>query len=645
MSDHFDPYHKWLGISPKDQPPDHYRLLAIDRYESDLDVIASAADRQMGHVRSFQSGKYSELSQQILNEISQSRVCLLNSEKKAGYDADLRAKMDQGYHRDSPPPLVSAAASDVVKPPPLAPPIAETLPVHDEEAKSSLAELRGKPDLDQHARSVVSPPPLDSSEDSESGGIVKPPPLAPPIAGSSAAQPGKTGPTAFDWLPENTADATSRQAVTPTTEHRSQRDRKRKKSFFMLWIIVLLLLVGAGIWLAWSYQNEPPAPDDPAVGGNNSQPPPSGNGPDVAPSLLGTGADGPRVVNSPYMVDWVGTVLTQSAESGNTTISIGSTEGFDIGDEILIINMQGGSSAGEHEFKRIKSKESNSLELVSGLVHSYETSDKIAVQRVPNFTDVTIEDGGRLTANAWNGATGGIVAFRASGVVHIKYGGSIHANSLGFRGGSAVTTVSHADGSQGESYVGRGSQGNRYANGGGGGAGNYASSNGGGFKDWGCGGAGGGYGSNGSNGIGKAGYGFSGQTCGAFDLSLLLLGSGGGSGGSDDDGGGSSSGGAGGAGGGIVYIAAESLVLSGSLSATGENGSNAIIKRGEDESGGGGGGSGGSVLLILGKSPPYLNDSAVVRGGQGGGGFCRGGNGGYGVLHIDSESLSEAGEQ
>ena len=25
----FDPYHIWLGIPPEDQPPSHYRLLAI----------------------------------------------------------------------------------------------------------------------------------------------------------------------------------------------------------------------------------------------------------------------------------------------------------------------------------------------------------------------------------------------------------------------------------------------------------------------------------------------------------------------------------------------------------------------------------------------------------------------------------------
>ena len=43
-----DPYHKWLGISPKDQPPDHYRLLGIDRFESDPEVISSAAIIEAG---------------------------------------------------------------------------------------------------------------------------------------------------------------------------------------------------------------------------------------------------------------------------------------------------------------------------------------------------------------------------------------------------------------------------------------------------------------------------------------------------------------------------------------------------------------------------------------------------------------------
>jgi hypothetical protein len=30
----FDPYHHWLGIPPKHQPPDYYRLLALERFEA-----------------------------------------------------------------------------------------------------------------------------------------------------------------------------------------------------------------------------------------------------------------------------------------------------------------------------------------------------------------------------------------------------------------------------------------------------------------------------------------------------------------------------------------------------------------------------------------------------------------------------------
>ena len=34
-----EPYHKWLGIALEEQPPNHYRLLNIRLFESDLDVI------------------------------------------------------------------------------------------------------------------------------------------------------------------------------------------------------------------------------------------------------------------------------------------------------------------------------------------------------------------------------------------------------------------------------------------------------------------------------------------------------------------------------------------------------------------------------------------------------------------------------
>ena len=55
VSEAFDPYHVWLGIPPEEQPPNHYRLLGVALFEGQADVIDTAADRQMGHLRTFQS--------------------------------------------------------------------------------------------------------------------------------------------------------------------------------------------------------------------------------------------------------------------------------------------------------------------------------------------------------------------------------------------------------------------------------------------------------------------------------------------------------------------------------------------------------------------------------------------------------------
>lgn len=93
MSNTFDPYHTWLGIAPSEQPPNHYRLLGIALFEESRDVISNAADRQMAHIRTFQSGKHSAESQKLLNELSAARVTLLDPKKRAEYDAKLKAAM------------------------------------------------------------------------------------------------------------------------------------------------------------------------------------------------------------------------------------------------------------------------------------------------------------------------------------------------------------------------------------------------------------------------------------------------------------------------------------------------------------------------------------------------------------------------
>ncbi|HUT11572.1 MAG TPA: hypothetical protein VMY42_13810 [Thermoguttaceae bacterium] len=92
MSDAFDPYHAWLGIPPREQPANHYRLLGIPEYEDNPSVIENAADRQMMHLRTHQTGKHSKLSQRLLNEVAAAKVCLLNPRPKAEYDEQLREK-------------------------------------------------------------------------------------------------------------------------------------------------------------------------------------------------------------------------------------------------------------------------------------------------------------------------------------------------------------------------------------------------------------------------------------------------------------------------------------------------------------------------------------------------------------------------
>ncbi len=92
MSDAFNPYHKWLGIPLKDQPPDHYRLLGVAQLESDADVITGASDQRMQFLLTMQTGEHSKLVDKLLNEIANAKACLLNKEKKAAYDKRLRTK-------------------------------------------------------------------------------------------------------------------------------------------------------------------------------------------------------------------------------------------------------------------------------------------------------------------------------------------------------------------------------------------------------------------------------------------------------------------------------------------------------------------------------------------------------------------------
>src|SRR5436190_8182318 len=90
MAESFDPYHIWLGIPPAEQPADHYRLLGVSRFESNLEVIANAADQRVRHIRNMQTGSRQAESQVLLNEIAAAAGVLQDPLRKRQYDESLR---------------------------------------------------------------------------------------------------------------------------------------------------------------------------------------------------------------------------------------------------------------------------------------------------------------------------------------------------------------------------------------------------------------------------------------------------------------------------------------------------------------------------------------------------------------------------
>lgn len=86
-------YHEILGIPPAEQPPHHYRLLGIQAFETNREVISNAAARQINYVRQHAMGVYAEVVQHILNEVAAAKLCLLKEAKKEAYDARLKATL------------------------------------------------------------------------------------------------------------------------------------------------------------------------------------------------------------------------------------------------------------------------------------------------------------------------------------------------------------------------------------------------------------------------------------------------------------------------------------------------------------------------------------------------------------------------
>ncbi len=365
----------------------------------------------------------------------------------------------------------------------------------------------------------------------------------------------------------------------------------------------------------------------------------------------GNGSDGSITISSTTNANAVkSSVNGIIGIAGSNSIALTSASGFSVGNEVLIITMQdatvgANNLVGKYELKTISAISSNTLIFSQNLLNTYTASATLKHQiiKVPQYTNVTINSGGVLTCDAWNGTVGGVLCFKANGLVTINAGGSINANGKGYRAvAQKVAYWTNADGGQGEGIYGTGI--GSGANGGSGGnnAGAWLNANGNGggggtgMQDAG-GGGGGGYGVSGIAGTnGGHSPGLGGLSVGNSSVTVLIMGGAGGEGGADEDGGYP---GAGGNGGGIVAIYTNTLIVNGNLTSNGIIGNNGG-GGGGCGMGGGGGGAGGSINLIINS---FSGTSANINALSGAGGLNNGcggvgGNGGNGRIRIDAPS-------
>ncbi|RMH36581.1 MAG: hypothetical protein D6689_22315 [Deltaproteobacteria bacterium] len=119
------------------------------------------------------------------------------------------------------------------------------------------------------------------------------------------------------------------------------------------------------------------------------------------------------------------------------------------GDEVLLINLQGAPDAtvnvGNWELLEVANVDRHQIAFASARTRSYGSAagsdadvgpepgqQRVAVIRVPRYAHLVVTETGAITAAAWDGATGGVVAFRADAVT---VDGAITATDLGYRSG------------------------------------------------------------------------------------------------------------------------------------------------------------------------------------------------------------------
>ena len=203
--------------------------------------------------------------------------------------------------------------------------------------------------------------------------------------------------------------------------------------------------------------------------------------------------DGPATITAAGTIVNNYTALSANAGVGATSISVASTAGYNVGDLVMIIQMQGAgvrasfdnnsgdytnsipentthgeiytyNNCGNYEFAEVNSiVNGTTMTLDCGLKNNYEVSlnttanpfphgitlpGKVQVIRVPRYSTLTVSGVGSITCPAWNGTTGGIVAVEVETNALLNSTPSFDASGRGFRGGATETFLGSVFGGQ-----------------------------------------------------------------------------------------------------------------------------------------------------------------------------------------------------
>lgn len=306
----FDPYHKWLGIPPKDRPPSHYRLLGLEAFETDEDVIDAAANQRMAYLQGMASGEFGEHSQKLLNELAQARLCLMDRKKKAAYDKQLRAT-SESEPAGPPPETAKAAKAQVVAPSAPAPsvssapsapsvvtPVSALLPPattapgsmlppspHEGVALPAVAQLPTGIPLEPAAPPTAFPgtfapvpPPLPMGMPVRTAVAVAP--LPAPAARETAPRtlaPRSIGPPPVSPVPRTTSrNGTALVTRSETSLAAATKSgQRRKKTSLTMAIVAFSALVGVSVAVNAFRERETETPSSPPPNAPNSRPAPA----------------------------------------------------------------------------------------------------------------------------------------------------------------------------------------------------------------------------------------------------------------------------------------------------------------------------------------------------------------------------------